>query len=101
MTPQQILDQLQNEARGLISNTITYYNRYDVDFTEWDWREAIEKDLRTFLQAFIEAEIARLTKRDNAEMFIGTDEQYVTRGFNQAIDDQITHLKKLITNIKI
>mgnify|MGYP001568428173 FL=1 len=31
-------------------------------------------------------------KKDNAEMFIGTDEQYVTRGFNRAIEDFLSIL---------
>ena len=33
--------EVEKIAKHVISDTITYYNRYGVDFKEWDWREAI------------------------------------------------------------
>lgn len=41
-------EKLRDQVRGLIADTITYYNRYDVNFEEWDWREPIENDIKSF-----------------------------------------------------
>lgn len=43
-------EKTQNQALGIIADVITYYNRYGMDFFEWDWRETIKKDFATALQ---------------------------------------------------
>lgn len=111
-TPQQILDQAREEFEKDVCE-VREYNGAKL----WYWRNASLNDpnmlptpLELFswhtstLQAFIEAEIARLEgikRRDTVRLLDGqVVTPYIDEGYNQAVNDQITHLTQLLVTLK-
>lgn len=70
---EEILD-YKKIANSLIINTITYYNRYELDFESWDWREKIQNDLREELENALQKakQQGRLKELDILEAHINT-----------------------------